>query len=49
MIQKFLNVDEFGDICIFLFRDKEYFSKYLKGYGVPGTRFPASMLLNMQI
>ena len=28
-----------GDICPFLFRDMGYFSKYLKGYGIPGTPF----------
>ena len=27
----------FVDICQFLFRDMEYFSKYLKGYGILGN------------
>ena len=39
MIQSFLNWVNFGDICQFLFRDTGYFSKYLKGYGIPGTPF----------
>ena len=30
----------FGDIYPFLFRDMGYFSKYLKGYVIPGNPLP---------
>ena len=36
-IQWFL---KFGDICHISFRDKGYFSKYLKGYGILGPPPP---------
>ena len=35
VIQSFLNL---GDICQFIFRDMGYYSKYLKGYGIPGPQ-----------
>ena len=37
----------FGDICQFLFRDMEYFSKYLKGYGILGTPFRGLNRINL--
>ena len=35
MIQSFLLLVNFGDICQFLFTDMGYFSKYFKRYVIP--------------
>ena len=40
VMQSFLNLGDFGDICQFHFRDMGYFSKCLKGYGIPGNPLP---------
>ena len=48
MIQSFLILVDFGDICQFLFRDMGYFSKYLKGYGILGTPLPGPHELELR-